>query len=52
MYWKTGASQVLTSLSPDILLHEQLQVTVAGLWEAEKLLREVVGKKGSEPCRS
>uniref|UniRef100_A0A452FYZ6 Xylulose kinase n=1 Tax=Capra hircus TaxID=9925 RepID=A0A452FYZ6_CAPHI len=25
VYWKTGASQVLTSLSPDLLLHEQLQ---------------------------
>ena len=52
VYRKTGASQVLTSLSPDLPLREQLQVSVAGLWEAEKLLREVVGKKGSEPCRS
>ncbi|XP_059793563.1 xylulose kinase isoform X2 [Balaenoptera ricei] len=25
VYWKAGASQVLTSLSPDLLLHEQLQ---------------------------
>ncbi|XP_037703328.1 xylulose kinase isoform X3 [Choloepus didactylus] len=25
VYWKTGASQVLTSLSPDLLLHQQLQ---------------------------
>ncbi|XP_038287838.1 xylulose kinase isoform X1 [Canis lupus baileyi] len=25
VYWKTGASQVLTNLSPDLLLHKQLQ---------------------------
>ncbi|XP_024612516.1 xylulose kinase isoform X5 [Neophocaena asiaeorientalis asiaeorientalis] len=25
VYWKAGASQVLASLSPDLLLHEQLQ---------------------------
>ncbi|XP_053456820.1 xylulose kinase isoform X1 [Nycticebus coucang] len=25
IYWKTGASQVLTSLSPDLPLHQQLQ---------------------------
>ncbi|XP_059878172.1 xylulose kinase isoform X1 [Delphinus delphis] len=25
VYWKSGASQVLASLSPDLLLHEQLQ---------------------------
>eukprot|EP00069_Balaena_mysticetus_P009641 bmy_20314T0 len=25
VYWKAGASQVLSSLSPDLLLHEQLQ---------------------------
>lgn len=27
IYWKAGASRVLTSLSPDLPLHEQLQVT-------------------------
>uniref|UniRef100_G1R015 Xylulose kinase n=1 Tax=Nomascus leucogenys TaxID=61853 RepID=G1R015_NOMLE len=31
IYWKVGAQQALTSLSPDLLLHQQLQVTVATL---------------------
>lgn len=38
VYWKAGANQVLTSLTPDLLLREQLQVTVTVLWESEKLL--------------
>ena len=52
MYWKTGAGQVLTRLSPDLPLREQLQVTMAGLWEAEELLWEVAGKKGPQLRRS
>ncbi|XP_039093148.1 xylulose kinase isoform X2 [Hyaena hyaena] len=30
VYWKAGASQVLTSLSPDLPLHKQLQPSVDG----------------------
>lgn len=38
VYWKAGASRVLTSLSPALPLRGQLQVSVARSRESEKLL--------------